>query len=72
MMADKGNIPRTAGTMPSFLFTVEKEETSFFSRVLRFCRYYPGFRVRVFLGLHNTRNPVGLRWRWKYLKHSNK
>jgi hypothetical protein len=35
-------------------------------RVIAFSSYYVQLRVAVLLGRKQTRNPLGLRWRWRH------
>ena len=35
-------------------------------KVVHFSRYYIKFRLAVLTGSHQTKNPLGLRWRWKF------
>lgn len=35
-------------------------------KLFQFAIYYSDKRFRVFCGFHRTRNPLSLRWRWKY------
>jgi hypothetical protein len=41
-------------------------------RLLQFTIYYVRKRTSVLLGLHHTRNPLSIRWRWHYfVSHYN-
>lgn len=35
-------------------------------RILQFVNYYLQKRLSVLPGLHQTRNPLNIRWRWNY------
>jgi len=37
---------------------------------IRFARYYLAFLAKVSLGLHTTRHPLGIGWRWQVWKTS--
>lgn len=36
---------------------------------LRFIFYYIKLRLTVIFGIHQTFNPLGLKWRWKHWQH---
>ena len=57
--------------MPSFIFSQKGREMALIYQALQFLIYYPALRVRVILGLHQTPNPLDLRWRWNYKKYRN-
>lgn len=35
-------------------------------KLLQFTSYYIRKRLSVFLGLHRTKNPLTIQWRWRY------
>lgn len=41
-------------------------------KVIYFAKYYIKFRLAVLFGRHETRNPLSMRWRWKFWNSQQK
>lgn len=47
-------------------------QTFEYMKVISFLHYYIKLRLNVLLGVHQTVNPLGLRWRWREWSYNYK